>query len=582
MPVSTHPAPATDPRRSNRRRNGQVLVIFAGALIALIGIMAVVVDVSWYWASSLRVQRAADAAALAGAIYLPGSTANAYSYALIEAKKNGYVPGGGTVITPLQDTAAGGTDPRQLDVTISAPVQTFFARVLGINSFNATRTAKAIYVQPVPMGSPENYYGVYCLTTPTDGNCDPTTAVPNASGAGTLASKGFWGAFQTSGDVHNEGDAFTPLNDTLHAGSNTHGGTNPDYDPVPYNYAVIVPANGGSVYIFDPDFCAVGGGYGTGDHWNADNSRQWGGSSNVWTSVSSEFSLWDTHNTAFSQQDDTLVPGADSGALFKHDFQIDASGTYGSVGGNGPALGATSSDGKTAVNCAAGTAAAGTSGFWHNKWWPLATGLNAGVYRVQVQSAAIGDANFHAQAENAWSIEVTGPNDAAGNSPQVHGLGRMAGYNILGSGLQQMYLAQIDQTAAGKTIEIDLFDPGDVSGNAFLRVKDPDGNAYNYATFSYSSDANCVNGSSDACSSAGDPGGVTNVVQTAKGGASSFNDSWLKILIPLPSTYGSTGLLPPGESQPGWWKIEYQVAGGNDTTTWEVNVLGNPVHLVVP
>ena len=77
-------------------------------------------------------------------------------------------------------------------------------------------------------------------------------------------------------------------------------------------------------------------------------------------------------------------------------------------------------------------------------------------------------------------------------SPQVHGLGRMAGYNILGSGFQRMYLAQIDQTAAGKTIEIDLFDPGDVGGDAFLRVLSPDGNAYNYATFNYSSDANCV------------------------------------------------------------------------------------------
>ena len=41
-------------------------------------------------------------------------------------------------------------------------------------------------------------------------------------------------------------------------------------------------------------------------------------------------------------------------------------------------------------------------------------------------------------------------------------------------------------------------------------------------------------------------------------------------------------LIAGGESQPGWWKIEYQVNGGNDTTTWEVNVLGNPVHLVVP
>ena len=76
-------------RPSQRRKNGQVLVIFVGALIALIGIVAVVVDVSWYWASSLRVQRAADAAALAGAVYLPSDTTSAYLYARDEATKNG-------------------------------------------------------------------------------------------------------------------------------------------------------------------------------------------------------------------------------------------------------------------------------------------------------------------------------------------------------------------------------------------------------------------------------------------------------------------------------------------------------------
>ena len=129
-------------------------MIFAGAMIALIGIVAIVVDVSWYWANSLKVQRAADAAALAGAIYLPGSTTNAYAYALVEAKKDGYVPGSGTTITPLQDTANGGTDPRQLDVTISTPVQTFFARVLGITTFTATQDGQGDLRPAGPDGQP--------------------------------------------------------------------------------------------------------------------------------------------------------------------------------------------------------------------------------------------------------------------------------------------------------------------------------------------------------------------------------------------------------------------------------------------
>jgi Flp pilus assembly protein TadG len=575
MAATRIPSGSTAPgaARSRKRQNGQILVIFVGGLIALIGIVAVVVDVSWYWANTLRVQRAADAAALAGAVYLPGNVSNAYAYAAIEATKNGYTTGGGTTVVPLQDTANGGTDPRQLDVTISAPVQTFFMRVFGINSITATRTSKAIYVQPVPMGSPENYYGVYCLTTPSDSNCDSTTAVPDASGSGTLTSKGFWGALQSSGDEHNEGDAFTPYNDPLDPGSNTAGGTNPDYDSVPYNYQVVVPSNGGKVYIFDPTFCPVGGGYGVGDHYNADNSRQYGGTSGKYYSVSTYYTLYNTNGTTFTTADDTQV--AASGSLFQREFQLDNSGTYGTVTSTGLTVGATSTDGITAVDCGAGKIASSTvGGYWHNKWWPLATGLAAGTYRIQIQSAAVGAVNWKAQAENAWSIEVT---DGSGSSPQVHGLGRMAGYNILGSGYQRMYLAQIDQTAAGKTIEIDLFDPGDVSGNAYLRVLSPDGNAYNYATFDYSTDANCVSGNSDSCS-----GTSRTVIQTAKSGSSSFNNTWVKIQIPLPSTYGATGLTPSGETQPGWWKIEYQVAGGDDTTTWEVNVLGNPVHLVVP
>ena len=47
--------------------------------------------------------------------------------------------------------------------------------------------------------------------------------------------------------------------------------------------------------------------------------------------------------------------------------------------------------------------------------------------------------------------------------------------------------------------------------------------------------------------------------------------------IPLPASYGGSSLW-----QGGWWQVEYDVSSGNDTTTGQVNVLGNPVHLAVP
>jgi hypothetical protein len=159
--------------------------------------------------------------------------------------------------------------------------------------------------------------------------------------------------------------------------------------------------------------------------------------------------------------------------------------------------------------------------------------------------------------------------NSSGTGPQVYGEGKMTAYNNLVAGNQLFYLAQIGAENAGKTMEISLFDPGDVSGNAYLRIESPDGNTYNYATFSWSAD----NGTSG-----------TNVtsIQTASAGGSFFNDRLITIDVALPSTYGSTGLTPGGETQPGWWKIEYQVSGGNDTTTWQVGIRGSPVHLIVP
>ena len=138
------------------RQRGQVAVIFAGSIVLFIALSALVVDVANYWVNTLRIQRAADAAALAGAVYLPGDTATAYSVALASAAQNGYVPGPNVTITTVQDAS----DARQLDVTIATHVATYFARVVGQNSWPAQKTAFGVYVLPVPMGSPLAYYGV--------------------------------------------------------------------------------------------------------------------------------------------------------------------------------------------------------------------------------------------------------------------------------------------------------------------------------------------------------------------------------------------------------------------------------------
>ncbi len=179
-----------------------MLVLFVLSIFVLTGITALVVDVSWYWANTLRVQRAADAAALAGVVWLPGAPGSAYSTAQDTATENGYTDGiGGVTVYPIKDPA----NNRRLWVTVTAPVNTYFMRIFGINSITASRMSKAEYVLPVPMGSPENYYGNFGLTrgltstthdrqaTSTrhyDTNWDAATAVPATTWTSPLNADG--------------------------------------------------------------------------------------------------------------------------------------------------------------------------------------------------------------------------------------------------------------------------------------------------------------------------------------------------------------------------------------------------------
>ncbi len=702
--TASHEADARPVAHAGERSRGQVLVIFALILTFLLLMSALVVDLAWLWGNTLRIQRAADAAALAGVVHLPGNPGLAYSTAVSEATKNGYVNGANAVsVSPIKDPY----NARKLDVTVSAPVKTFFLGIIGMNQFTISRQADAEYILPVPMGSPLNYYGVgdfrrissgvagstpanmptatatpsqwtnptrgyttdglfattatngqlqvyrnYGLSVPAgytvlgieitslakasvasgcridyslswdggttwtslksdplNGTLSPTTLgspsdlwgrgswspsdfsdanfrvratnvkgsgcsaaavasldsttvkvyyrAPASQGnvaindpySGPLTSQGFWGAVFTKGGVRENGDRYSPAN-----WSGGSPASNPDYTPGGYNYTVEVSA-GGQVWLYDATFCGTGptsfgGWFGAGDHWTGLPNN--GG--NGYGAVSTHYRLYNTNGTDYLTSDDTQV--ADSGTTFDAKNQTDQSGNLG-----------TPQAAPGATDCAAdpyhGT------GIGSQGWYQLSSGLPAGKYRLNVQTSD--PSNNTVAAENLFSMYVKSP-----GKPRVYGGGRMAAYTNVENSGQVFYLAQIDKVHAGKTMEITLFDPGDVSGDAYLKILSPDGNTYTPATFDYVSDAQCT-GSSDACSATG-----RTQIHTHSSAGSAFNNTVVTISIPLPSTYGSTGLTPPGETDPGWWKIQYDVVGGNDTTTWEVNIRGNPVRLVVP
>jgi hypothetical protein len=422
-------------------------------------------------------------------------------------------------------------------------VRTFFVRLFGIDHFTVTRDSKAVYVTPVPMGSPLAYYGVYQLCSVTD------TCIIQTSPAGvTVASQGFFGAIEGQGSNRSTGDAFA-------TGYNPKPTVNSQYVADGYRYIVQAGSTNGTVYLYDPAFCATstkpsGGHAGAGDHWLGTP-----------VPVSTYYILWDTHNTP-------LAPAiwTKSALLYEtNDNQVDKSTTYG-AGGTYSDSGTPSSPG----DC--------TNDRDHNNWVALGAATAGETYSLQVTTTNPDNptGNLNQTFENMFSIAVSG-------GGQVYGSGSMVTYANVTSGSQEFYLAQIDRTAgAGKTVEIDLFDPGDTGGPSWLQIE-PDGSpAWQPTTFSYTADNGLFNSNTNCIqthvggSPAASPPSLCN--ETATGSSVSLYDNhWVKILVTLPTTYGDSA---HPLTQNGWWKIKYTVAGANDTTTWQVSILGNPVHLI--
>jgi Flp pilus assembly protein TadG len=102
-----------------RQQRGQTLVIVALMIVALLGFIGLVTDIGWYEVNLMRVQRAADAAALAGAVYLPSNVPGAVLAAQNEAAKNGYADGvGGVTVSATPETGN-----KILGVVVTSPVR---------------------------------------------------------------------------------------------------------------------------------------------------------------------------------------------------------------------------------------------------------------------------------------------------------------------------------------------------------------------------------------------------------------------------------------------------------------------------
>jgi Flp pilus assembly protein TadG len=142
-----------DGRARHRDEHGYVLAMTALVILPLLLISAMAVDFGGWYAQGSRMQRAADAAALAGVVWLPDLT-TATTVAKATAKSNGYDDALSNItvtVTKLSDY--------ELKVVINDSAGKVYLARWVKNTVNISRSATAKYVLPVPLGSPRNFFG---------------------------------------------------------------------------------------------------------------------------------------------------------------------------------------------------------------------------------------------------------------------------------------------------------------------------------------------------------------------------------------------------------------------------------------
>ena len=528
------PPPAGEPseRWGSRIRerfnsdNAAVLPLVAGALVFLLGVAAFGLDLGWFYLNTIRIQRSADAAALGGVIHMPGFFSTAESVAWDLAAKNGHTNGvGGAVVTP--EPVPG--EPHQLKVTVSDTVETFFLRVFGMDQVTIVKEGIGEYVLPLPLGSPENHFGI-----------------------GTLpGGEDFWAAIQGPYTKKEHGDPFATqcllsFNDN-NCGSG--GSSNGEYRPRGYYYGVEVPLGSSisqfQVQIYDAGFYHRGSvTIETGDfRWSS--GGQCPGCSSSTAGATMTFTQYDTDATPLDPFDN---PVACNRTMTPED----------------------------------------TSPYTENLWLSLCTfsvsgPTDVGIYPLQVQTTGTG------HAMSMYGVRACAPScsSPSGDQPRVFGIFDISIWVNNAGATPEFFFAEVDDVHAGKDFEIRLFDPGDAAANVtnFMTLIGPDDTAWptcNYEVVSWKTGGIEDSGTASPCTINATRTTTNCGTTSSPEPACKYNGDWLTINVTIPATYTCDPAADPSTPNDCWWKIRYNYGGSvNDRTTWSARILGNPVHLVL-
>ncbi len=570
-----------------------------------IGLAAIAVDTATWYAEAQMVQKAADAAALAGVPYLPQDLPSATVRAKEVAARNGYNNAGKNSVT-----VSLGEKPTQLKVTISSTITNTFGSMIGFSTQTISRSATADYQGPAPMGSPCNTFG----NEPSSGGGTlsekPTDSAQGVSPyANCKRNPQLWATVQGPGVDKQWGDRYQSL---TCAGSSTFGcasSKNSEYTPDGYFFLVKVLPGAEKqpidLQIFDPAYINTGSGCGSLP------SSGWAANMNPYVGADA--------STRYSPSSDTApgvgapwCPGDHVSGGSGTDQMTTSFALREQVDSQNPLLAPIISGcvkqfaGQSAVpkvndlKASSSTYDQQLAQVFHN-WYKLCTFTpqRAGDYYLQVQSGvkpggtAVSNTKSNpsiiytgnskvgsgvadetkGDGDNSFSLRAVPP---AGKEKlvAVSGYENMPIYANADSATTQFNLIRVLPGAAGQYVSFSFFDIADVTGASGGTVKvtaPPDATWPGVTNGPFPGGCTAVGGNAGA-----NPVTLTNCQATV---TSAKNNAQVETMsIPIPSTYTCNYAAQNGC----WYQVTVNFPGAtvSDITTWDATVVGDPVRLV--
>jgi Flp pilus assembly protein TadG len=574
---------------------GFALTWFAILLLVLVAMAGFGVDVWNWWYTSQKVQRAADAGALAGVTFLPANFntpaggPNAVTTAIATVQQNGFIAGAKTTVTVAQ-----GAKENQLDVTVGQTVDNIFTSLLGVRTTTISRKATAEFNAPIQMGSPAGHLG----NDPENGATDK-----------------HWLNIGAPAVNKQTGDRYADYTNCAGAYGCT-GSTNADYIDGTYVFTIDVPQSAAGsnfdIQVYDPEYAV--GNTSCNNQWLSaaqitaltatypDAATRYAGGQNDYCTGDDNTNLgtpqataWIVRNSTVSQFQALSNPvvgnGGPSGSSSPcaHQFK-----------GYNPDSATYWSDRLDPANPSYDADFAAS----FHRWYTVCNITSAvpGKYFIQVRSNV---------PEGASSVERNDPTilTKAEKPPESTGIGGQNRYairvvnhgtttvptgvqtyaethlpiytNTTGANTPNFFLARLlpGGGATGRKLHLVFYDIGDLASGSTTSV-----------TVSPPSE---MTGTIPTCSwSATGPGGVSGMPSSTVSGctvsgitSNGYPAGFNGVLIAADISVGANYSCDSASSTGCWFKIQMTYTGGaasqaNDTTTWDASIAGDPVRLV--